>query len=459
MKLEKKIVGSLALVSALSFVGCGGGGSTTSDTSASAISAVEKKEVLTTYADIALANYTDALNDAIALQTAIDNFKVSKSEADFNATKQAWLSARESYGTTEIFRLSNGPVDAEDGWVLSLYGAPEGQMNAWPLDENMIDYTTDAEGNITSGNIIDTAGVFTPSGSEASSVDVTNITKEVLAALNENGGDANVATGYHAIEFLLWGQDQDYDSFVNDTVTNGALVAGERPLTDFTSAVNAERRLDYLDAASDLLVEDLNNTLQAWVSSETNCTTGVGCYRGALLGELTGDDTAKNIAADDALRDIFAGMGVFIKSELANERMAVAVYTPSEEDEHSCFSDNTHRDIATNYQGFVNVLKGVYKESSKGTSFYSKLSDADKSTIDQLITSIDTRVATIDSVAQSDYHFDYQIKNGNVNQQNVKYAHYDMRDLGDMMVDVAATFGITLSEDDVTDSQETDVAK
>ncbi|QOP42182.1 imelysin family protein [Sulfurimonas marina] len=459
MKLEKKIVGSLALVSALSFVGCGGGGSDSSDTGASAISAAEKKEVLTTYADIALANYTDALNDAIALQSAIDTFKASPTEENLATAKTAWLSARESYGTTEIFRLSNGPVDAEEGWVLTLYGAPEGQMNAWPLDENMIDYTTDADGNETSGNIIDTAGVFTPSGSEASSVDVTNITKEALAALNENGGDANVATGYHAIEFLLWGQDQDYNSFVDDTITNGALAAGERPLTDFTSAANADRRLDYLDAASDLLVEDLNNTLAAWVSSETNCTTGVGCYRGALLGELSGDDAAKNIAADDALRDIFAGMGVFIKSELANERMAVAVYTPSEEDEHSCFSDNTHRDIATNYQGFVNVLKGVYKGSSQGTSFYSKLSAEDKSSIDQLIASIDTRVGTIDSVAKSAYHFDYQIKNGNSNQDNVKYAHYDMRDLGDKMVDVAGRFGITLSEDDVTDSEETDVTK
>lgn len=87
----------------------------------------------------------------------------------------------------------------------------------------MIDYTRAANGSTTSGNIIDTSGVFTPSGSAATGVDVTNITKAVLASLNENGGDANVATGYHAIEFLLWGQDQDYNSFIDDTVTNGAM--------------------------------------------------------------------------------------------------------------------------------------------------------------------------------------------------------------------------------------------
>lgn len=455
MKRKKIIIGSIVLATllAVATTGCGDG-SGGGDAGTTAITQAQKSAVLTTYATIAEKNYEDALADAEVLQTAIGSFTTAPNEANFNAAKTAWLNARESYGTTEIFRLSNGPVDAEAGWVSTMYGAPEGQMNAWPLDENMIDYTTDADGNTTSGNIIDTAGMFTPTDGEE--VNATTITKETLAALNENGGDANVATGFHAIEFLLWGQDQDYASFVADTVTNGTTKAGEREYTDFTSGANADRRKDYLSAAAELLVDDLQAVSDAWQSEDTNCTTGVGCYRGALLGTLSGTDAGKNIPADDALKDIFVGMGIFIKSELANERMAVAVLTPSEEDEHSCFSDNTHRDVATNYGGFVNVLKGTYKVTSQGTSFYSLLSTAQKSEIDTLISTIDTKVAAIDSAADTE-HFDYQIKEGSSNRQNIVNAKNQMRDLGDKMVGVANAFGISLTTDDVTDSEETDI--
>ncbi|MDD2839167.1 MAG: imelysin family protein, partial [Sulfuricurvum sp.] len=172
-----------------------------------------KAAILDTYASIAVANYSDALKDAMAMESAIKAFAAAPSEATLADAKNGWLKARESYGTTEAFRLSNGPIDAEEGWIAESYGALEGQINAWPLDENMIDYTIDAEGKKTSGNIIDTRGKFNPGGEKPKEVDVTSITVDAITALNENGGEANVATGYHAIEFLLWGQDQDYSNF------------------------------------------------------------------------------------------------------------------------------------------------------------------------------------------------------------------------------------------------------
>ena len=107
---------------------------------------------------------------------------------------------------------------------ISTFGAPEGQLNAWPLDENMIDYTSDTNGKIAGAkNIINTPTKFTPVGDEPQEVDTSIINTATISALNENGGDANVATGYHAVEFLLWGQDQDYGSFVADNITHGAF--------------------------------------------------------------------------------------------------------------------------------------------------------------------------------------------------------------------------------------------
>lgn len=418
--------------------------------------AVTPHAVLEDYANIAYDNYTDALNDAVKLQTAIKAFAKDPTDATLQAAKDAWLASRESYGQTEIFRLSQGPIDAEEGWVADAYGALEGQINAWPLDEVMIDYTIDADGKRTKGNIIDSTGKFTPVGEESSPVDVTTITKEVITDLNENGGEANVASGYHAIEFLLWGQDQDYNNFVEDKVTNGAMVAGQRPLTDFTSDKFAQRRLDYLVAASDKLVDDLTTVRDAWAKKVDG---NVGLYRAALLGELADGDADKNINSTQALKDIFAGMGMFVKSELANERIAVAVLTPSEEDEHSCFSDNTHRDIDTNYQGFKNVLMGTYNGKSYGVAPFNALSDQQQTEIKKLMEDIESRIAKINETAKSSLHFDYQIHPENEESvNNITALKNDLRRLGDKMVDVAKAMDVSLNESDVTDPEETAVS-
>lgn len=417
-----------------------------------------RKEILTTYANIAYENYSDALRDAKALQEAVKAFSATPTEATLQKAKDAWLVSRESYGTTEAFRLSKGPIDAEEGWVNKSYGSLEGQINPWPLDENMIDYTIDANGKRTSGNIIDTKGKFKPGGEKASSIDVTKITVEAITDLNENGGEANVATGYHAIEFLLWGQDQDYGNFMEDKVTPGAMTAGQRPLSDFTTDPFAARRLDYLNVATEKLVNDLETVTKAWDKNiSKNCAKdATGCYRGALLGELQGKDSKKNIASKAALKDIIAGMGTFMKSELANERIAVAVLTPSEEDEHSCFSDNTHRDIAQNYAGFKNVLMGNYK-STKGMSLYENVDAQTKEDMKKLMSSIEAKIAKIDEVARTSAHFDYQIRPEHPQSAEIKKLKNEMRKLGDMMVLVAKANNIDLSVEDVTDAGETKI--
>lgn len=421
------------------------------------IAAVKVKPlaVLNTYAEIAQDNYRDALADAKKLQKAIHAFTANPNVDTLQAAKDAWLFSRESYGETEIFRLSEGPIDAEEGWVAEAYGALEGQINAWPLDENMIDYTIDADGNRTEGNIISSTGEFTPGGEDAEPVNVDSITVETITALNENGGEANVSSGYHAIEFLLWGQDQDYANFTEDKITHGPMVAGQRPITDFTTDKLAKRRLDYLNAAADKLVTDIDVVTNAWADKVEG---NKGLYRAALLGQLKGKQASKNIAGDEALRNIFAGMGMFIKSELANERIAVAVLTPSEEDEHSCFSDNTHRDIAQNFKGFKNVLMGEYLDKKIGPSPFDALSKEQQKAVLKLIDDIEARIAVVDKTARTSMHFDYQIMPENKDSvKNIVALKNQLRKLGDKMVEIAAAFNVSLNEKDVTDPEETQI--
>jgi putative iron-regulated protein len=432
MKVQKKLIISSALTAAMAI------------STASAFWGNEANPLLTTYANIATANYTDALNNAKTLKEKLKDFTNSPTMILMENAKAAWLNAREFYGQTEAFRLSNGPIDAEEGWHTS-YGAPEGQLNAWPLDENMIDYTTNAKGRKTSGNIIDTKGMFNPGGENPTAVDVSTITSSALAALNENGGDANVATGYHAIEFLLWGQDQDYANFIKDGITNGALVAGQRSLADYTTDANADRRKQYLNAAASLIVADLESMVSAWADDDSTN------YKAALLGKNS--DATKNIDTKVALKQIFSGLGVFIKSELANERIAVAVLTPSEEDEHSCFSDNTHRDITQNFQGFKNLLFGTYNGVDYGVAPIDAMKD--KTKLMDLIASANAKINQMNTLAQVSRHFDYQIRPNDTQAKQIKKLKNELRVIGDQMVYVAKSNGVDLTLGDITDAQET----
>lgn len=438
IKQTKIMLTGLSLAAVLALSGCNANNAAPMN---------KEANMITAYANIAHANYNDTLRDAKSLQIAIAKFVKNPSEMTMADAKAAWLISRESYGQTEIFRLANGPVDAEDGWVGEKYGALEGQLNAWPLDENIIDYTVNAKGMKTKGNIIDTKGSFNPGGEDSSAVNVSSITVDALSSLNENGGDANVATGYHAIEFILWGQDQDYNNFMKDSITKGAMTAGQRPLSDFTTNKNADRRKAYLQAASQKVVNDLTVITDAWAKGDnTN-------YRAALLG--TNEDAKKNITSENAQKAIFAGMGVFVKSELANERIAVAVLTPSEEDEHSCFSDNTHRDITTNYQGFKNILMGTYKDMDYGQAPIDAMNEDGKNEILTLMAKIETKIASINAIAKTSRHFDYQIRPNDPQSKVIVKLKNELRKLGDKMVSVASANGINLSIEDVTDADET----
>lgn len=200
-----------------------------------------KTEVIANYADMAYRNYLNAYEDAVALETAITAFNANPNSETFAAAKTAWLTSRESYGTTEAFRFANGPIDIDEN-------APEGLINSWPLDEAYIDYVA---GNANAGIIND-----------ATTYPV--ISKEVLADINQPSDETSVSVGYHAIEFLLWGQDLTAPS---------ANLAGQRPFSDFvtgagSTASNQDRRRAYLSACADLLTDNLDYLVQQWQPQE-----------------------------------------------------------------------------------------------------------------------------------------------------------------------------------------------
>lgn len=348
-----------------------------------------KAAVLETYADIAEANYTDSLITAQRLQAAVDALLATPSAEALQAAKSAWLAARVPYQQTEVFRFGNAIVD---DW--------EGKVNAWPLDEGLIDYVDASYGGPTDENEAAVLNViandsFTLSGE---TIDASEITPALLEdTLQEaDGVEANVATGYHAIEFLLWGQD----------LNGHGAGAGSRPWTDYAAGDactggNCDRRGDYLKAATDLLVSDLEWIVAQW--------TDGGEARETVLAD-----------ADTGVAAMLTGMGSLSYGETAGERMRLGVMLNDPEEEHSCFADNTHNDHFYNGVGVQSVYLGSYTRIDGSTVDGPSLSDLVAATDADLDAEMKSKLAAavlalgqIKTAAEAGFSYDMMLERGN----------------------------------------------
>ena len=268
---------------------------------------VDMAGVVRQYAVLVHASYSDSLAGAVDMQKVLLGFVAAPSLERMARARKSWLDAREWYLPTEAYRFYSGPIDDDKG--------PEGRINAWPLDESYIDYVV---GKPNAGLVNNRK---------------LQISKTSLAKANAKGGEENISTGWHAIEFLLWGQD------LSETGP------GDRSFEDFVDGKkpNADRRRAYLQAVTELLIDDLGFLVNAWAPETRN-------YRAAFERDGL-----------ESIRKIIVGMGSLSRAELAGQRMETALNTQDQEDEHSCFSDNTHRDIVGDALGVQYVWLGGYK--------------------------------------------------------------------------------------------------
>ncbi len=284
--------------------------------------------VLRHYAALVHATYADALSSARALQYAVQRFVAEPSDATLDEARQAWRTAREWYGQSEAFRFSGGPID-NPGRSANQAGSPEGRLNAWPIDEAYLDVAGPAPER---GLIHDTSFV---------------IDKANLVACNERDGEENVCTGWHAIEYLLWGPDR------SDTGP------GKRSVEDFVDANSnhAARRRAWLSVATDLLVDDLTGLADAWAPGG----------RPAKAARKPNFRASFERSGEPAIQALLQGLATLSRRELAADRIEVPLKTEDQRDETSNFSDNTHRDLINNTLGVQNVWLGRYVRADGST--------------------------------------------------------------------------------------------
>ena len=369
---------ALALV-----VGCGGGGDGLEGT----------QPVVDNYAAIVHASYADSLAKARALKTAVDAFVAAPDATTLEAAKQAWLAAREPYGQTEVYRFYDGPIDNPEA-------GPEGEINAWPLDEAFVDYVV---GDASAG-IINDPTMF------------PTLSKEVIAGQNENGAEENISTGYHAIEFLLWGQDLSPTG------------PGARPPTDYLAtggtAANQTRRGQYLKLAAELLVDDLQLVTDQW-------TPGAENY-GADFRAVDGRE---------AVRRMLQGLGSLSGAELSGERMATAMDNRDQEDEHSCFSDNTHRDLRGNALALQNVYLGRYG-SIDGPGLDELVRERDPELDAKMQAQLAGSIAAIEAIPTP---FDQALQDDANGRMKIRTAITSLREQTETMVEIATLLGVQIN--------------
>lgn len=363
--------------------GCGGGPAT-------------PQTVIENYANILHANFTDAADAAQRLAVAIDELVAQPNQVTLDTAKAAWLAARPIYQQSEISRFYEGPIDNEEN-------GPEGRINAWPLDESYVDYVV---GNAAAG-IINMPEAF------------PILNAEVIGGLNEQGGESNIATGWHAIEFLLWGQDLSADG------------PGRRPYTDYVTgaggtAANQQRRGEYLKVIASMLVADLRSVADEWAPGRTN-------FRSAFVAQ----------DPQTSLGQIMTGIGTLSGFELSNERMAVALETQDQEDEHSCFSDNTHVDHRYDQIGIMNVYYGRYG-SIDGPGLEDLVRAADANLDQQIRTAFQT---SLDAIYAIPIPFDQSVQGADTapGRQAIIHSVESLRAQTGLVEDAAEELGLDIT--------------
>jgi putative iron-regulated protein len=339
------------------------------------------------YADHVHGLYSESLTLARAFHRAAEELVAAPTENNLARARQAWLLCRGPYGQTEAFRFYDGPIDGQDG--------PEGQLNGWPLDESYIDYV---EGKPDSGIVADRTIEISPK-------DLILYNEGALGGTFER--DTAISTGYHAIEFLLWGQDQSKTG------------PGARPASDFAPPTkNADRRGQYLLAAGSLVQSDLAALEAAWAPGQDN-------YR-------------KTFEADPKLaaQRIFVGIATLSKRELASERIDVALENHDQEDEHSCFSDNTRNDLIGN-------AVGIQKVWGEPVHLFHLLADIDPALANETDRAIHKSVELVEAIPDP---FDQVILDpASSGYQTASQAVDALYDQADLLVRVADTLGVEIT--------------
>ena len=360
--------------------------------------------VVANYSANLYAAYSDSVLDEQAFQSDVSKFLAEPSDNTLATVRASWLASRAHYMLTEGARFYDGPID---GPIDGGQSNHEALLNSWPLDESFIDYAS------KDGVVNEDLGIVNMPDK------LPEITAEGLDSLNgENAEPENVSSGYHAVEFLLWGQA------LKD------VGPGKRPATDYLidgPSKNPDRRADYLNVAVEGIISHLTAVRDAWQPGAD--------YRVGF---------EKNV--EQSLTHIFTGLATFSKGELGSQRIGAAYGSKNRHDQHDCFSSETLVDYERDARGVQDMYLGKY-------------GDHDGPGLDDLVKAADPKLdadlkqklkASIEAIVAIPKPFEDAIAgdDDSPGRKAIQAALTALYEQGDTFGAAAAAIGITITVDD-----------
>ena len=148
---------------------------------------------------------------------------------------------------------------------------------------------------------------------------------------------------------------------------------------------------------------------------------------------------------NNSLNNIITGIGELSRGELAGERMTVAYEERSQEDEHSCFSDNTVADIIGNARGIQMVYTGDYGLTT-GPGVMDLVAAVNEDLAMNLNEQIGRSVALASEIPSPfDLHLRENIPNSDPGRASVLRTIESLENQTDSIVTAAEQIGITIS--------------
>ncbi len=302
---------------------------------------LELSMLATSYEHMVRDNFNNFKNHHNNLYQKVQQFGSTLVSTHLTNSRENWKVAYDAYHQLGPFRFHS------ESTLTPLMSDAELQLSLYVTNPAYIDVTSQ---DATSGIIPDEATY-------------PQILTQVLTDAHLAGGPENVSLGFHALEFILWGED------------NSASGPGNRLVSDFGGTSTNNRRKEYL-----VTVNYLNN---AYVNA-----TDAEAYINAF----------KKLTYKEQLQTMLSGVYRFVKDDLAGKSIKTPYDMMDQQFEESPYSDNSLNDLKSKLNSTRNFLTGSQFSGTNGYFLidyiaFKSQDNADK--ITRLLEDIDSQLTGI----------------------------------------------------------------
>ena len=295
------------------------------------------RELMDAYLNRIDVELADASNNFQRFGSQVESFLQQPSAEQLGALRESWLAAHNSYEATVLHRFFADQI-LDEPQALALFEL-QYQLDHWPILPGYIDYVGD----------------YPESGI------VNDMTVPLEAAvMRERHGEFYIneaSTGFHVLEFMLWGEHGDgseqrpYTDYLPATALSPEQQADGLQL----SQLSPNRRRAFLALNAALLEEDFQALVNTWSANSVNYRAGV-------------DATA----AEELLLDLLNAITGMLSDELLVRTLYPMLNGEFEESLPSVFSTTSPATVSAQLAGLETLLQESASEN--GTNLDAMLS-------------------------------------------------------------------------------------